>query len=504
MEETPQKTMRIAVIGGGRRCRTLIEMLDARRFPSLRAQIVAVAGPDDQAVGIQLARHKNIFTTTDYRDFSRLSDLDLVIELTGKEELLEDFQKHNPAKVRVLEATISRLFSDVIRLREEHLFRERQLELIEAIVDSVFSSIRDRVLIMRPDYKIVDANEALLQWVGMSKEEIIGKFCYQITHRTLEPCRDKGCYCPLSESLETGGVGHAIHEHYDRDNEIRYCEVTTVPLKSRNGAVELILEIVRDITDELEQKLEQKTRALKRNLARLVHEDKMIALGKLVASAVHEINNPLSGIHALARLMHQQLEEDPAAAAGDQFKYYLHLIDTESARCSGIVGNLLAFTRQHKMEKHRFQLNEVIERVVSLSRHKMELQGLTLNLELDPRLPEITGDPGEIQQCVINLLFNAMEAIPGTGTVTIRTQLDQTHRQVRLEVEDTGVGVPQDKRSQIFEPFFTTKSQDKGVGLGLSVVYGIIKEHQGTVYVKSELGQGSTFIIRFPLELSEQ
>ncbi|PIU31748.1 MAG: hypothetical protein COT06_06490 [Syntrophobacteraceae bacterium CG07_land_8_20_14_0_80_61_8] len=156
------------------------------------------------------------------------------------------------------------------------------------------------------------------------------------------------------------------------------------------------------------------------------------------------------------------------------------------------------------MEKHRFQLNEVIERVVSLSRHKMELQGLTLNLELDPRLPEITGDPGEIQQCVINLLFNAMEAIPGTGTVTIRTQLDQTHRQVRLEVEDTGVGVPQDKRSQIFEPFFTTKSQDKGVGLGLSVVYGIIKEHQGTVYVKSELGQGSTFIIRFPLELSEQ
>lgn len=500
MVELPQKTMRIAVIGGGRRCRTFIEMLDSKRFPSLQAQIVAVADPDDAAVGIQLARHKNIFTTGDYRDFFDIQDLDLVIELTGKEELLEDFLQHNPAKVRVLEAAISRLFSDVIRLREEHLFRERQLELIEAIVDSVFSSIRDRVLIMRPDFKIVDANEALLEWVGMSKDEIIGKFCYQITHRAVDPCSELGAFCPLAESLETGGVGHAIHEHFDRDNEVRYCEITTVPLKNKKGAVELVLEIIRDITDELEQKLEQKTRALKRNLARLVHEDKMIALGKLVASAVHEINNPLSGIHALARLMRQQLEENPAEADTDQFQYYLNLIDTESARCSTIVGNLLSFSRQHKMERQSFQLNEVINRVVSLSRHKMELQHIDLVLELEPDLPKITGDPGQIQQCLLNLLFNAMEAIPESGTIVVRSLHDQGRRQVRLEVEDTGVGVPQEKMSQIFEPFFTTKSQDKGVGLGLSVVYGIIKEHHGTIYVKSDPGQGSNFIIRFPLE----
>ncbi|QCQ22033.1 ATP-binding protein [Desulfoglaeba alkanexedens] len=495
--------MRIAVIGGGRRCRAFLEMLDARRFPALKAEIVAVADPDDEAVGIRLAREKGIFTTRDYRDFFKIPDLDLVIELTGKEELLEDFIRHNSAHVRILEAAISRLFGDIIRFQEEYLFRERQLELIENIADSIFSSIRDRVLILQPDRKILDANEALLKWVGMGKEEIIGKFCYQVTHRSMRPCEESGCHCPLSESLQNGGTGHAIHEHYDRFNKLRYCEITTVPLKNRKGDVDLVLEIIWDITDELEQKLEQKTLALKRDLARLIHEDKMIALGKLVASAVHEINNPLSGIHALARLMRRQLEDGLSPQDLETFHYYLGLIDTESARCSSIVSNLLSFSRQQKLEWVFFDLNEVVEKVVLLSKHKMELQHIQLHLELEENLPQMKGDPSQIQQCLINLIFNAMEAMPDGGRLTIRTFNDAQRNQLRLEVEDTGVGIPEDKISQIFEPFFSTKSQDKGVGLGLSVVYGIIKEHRGSIYVKSDVGKGTNFILRFPLEFGE-
>jgi signal transduction histidine kinase len=303
----------------------------------------------------------------------------------------------------------------------------------------------------------------------------------------------------LEESLQTGSAGHAIHEHYDRNNEIRYCEITTVPLKSPDGAVELVLEIQRDITDELEQKLEQKTQAIKRDLARLIHEDKMIALGKLVASAVHEINNPLSGIHALARLMRRQLDEGLSPSDLDQFKFYLQLIDTESARCSAIVSNLLSFARQQKLERRPFDVNRIIHNVVMLSRHRMELQHVTLALELEEGLPEIQGDPGQIQQCFINLVFNAMEAMPEGGRLTIRSALDAKRREVRVEVEDTGVGIPKEMLSQIFEPFFSTKSQDKGVGLGLSVVYGIVKEHRGVIYVKSEVGKGSCFIVRFPI-----
>lgn len=494
-------SMKIAIIGGGKRCRAFLEMLDAKRFPRLRAQIVAVADPDEEATGIQLAREKGICTTADYRDFYRIEDLDLVIELTGREELLEDFLKHHPAKVRVLEAAISRLFGDILRYREEYLFREHELALIESIIDSLFLSIRDWVLITRPDFKIVDANEAFLRSIGMSKEDVVGKNCYEITHRSLHPCNGDGLHCPLRESLNTGAAAHTIHEHRDGTNQLRYCEITTMPLKNSKGSVELIIEIVRDITDELEKKVEQKTRALKRDLARLVHEDKMIALGKLVASAVHEINNPLSGITALARLMYQEIgAEELSGERLERFKYYLQLIDTESARCSTIVGDLLSFSRQQKVERRIFQLNELIEKVIHLCGHRLKMQQIRLDLDLSKGLPEMRGDPDQIQQCLLNLIFNALEAMPEGGRISVLTSLDSCRNQLKLEVRDTGTGIPQEMMSRIFEPFFSTKSRDKGVGLGLSVVYGILKEHGGSIYVESEVDRGSNFIIRFPLE----
>jgi PAS domain S-box-containing protein len=499
-EAAMQRPMRIAIIGGGRRCKAMLEMIDAKRFPHLHAEIVAVADPKDEAVGIRLAREKQIYTTRDYRDFYKIKDIDLVIELTGQEHLLEDFLQHYPARVRVLEGAISRLFGDIIRFREEYLLRERQLELIESIIESMFLSIRDSVLIIRPDFKIEDANQAFLQSVALSREDVIGKPCYEIIHRSSHPCTDEGLRCPLCESVQTSGAIHTIHEHADADNQVRYCEITIVPLKDRDGKVEVMVETIHDITDELEKRLEVKTRAIKRDLARLVHEDKMIALGKLVASAVHEINNPLSGIHALARLMHQEIDsENLDEETIKRFKYYMHLIDTESARCSSIVSNLLSFSRQQRMERKTFQINDVVQKVVLLSKHRMDIDKIALHLDLAPDLPPITGDPGQIQQCILNLIFNSMEAMPNGGAITVVTRLDASRGELRLEVEDTGVGIPSDMMSQIFEPFFSTKSKEKGVGLGLSVAYGIIKEHGGNIYAKNKVGKGSHFIIRLPV-----
>ena len=121
-----EKQMKIAIIGGGTRCKAFLEMFDARRFPKLGAEIVAVADPDMEAPGIRLAREKKIYVTRDYKDFYKIRNLDLVIELTGKADLLEDFLKNKPPRVRVLEAAISRIFGDVLRLREEYQFTKRQ------------------------------------------------------------------------------------------------------------------------------------------------------------------------------------------------------------------------------------------------------------------------------------------------------------------------------------------------------------------------------------------
>ncbi len=500
-QKAMQRPMKIAIIGGGTRCRAFLEMLDARRFPRLRAEIVAVADPNDHAVGIRLAQQRGIYTTGDYRDFYQIQDLDLVIELTGQEELLDEFLKRHPAKVRVLEATISRLFGDLLRDREEYLCRERHVELIESIIDSLFLSIRDWVLIIQPDFKIADANEAFLHSLGMARDDVIGKFCHDILHGSSHPCGGEGFQCPVKESLEKGAAAHAIHEHRDHTQQTRYCEVAAVPLRGWEGNIELILEIHHDITDELGKRVEEKTLALKRDLARLVHEDKMIALGRLVASAVHEINNPLAGINSLARLMREELETGALnRERKEQFKYYLNLISTEAGRCSSIVSDLLSFSRQRKVEHHAFQLNELIENGFHLCKHQMELQQIHWRLDLADELPPLVGDPGQIRQCLLNLIFNAIEAMPSGGDLTVTTRWDTAKNQVRLEVRDEGAGIPAEMLSQIFEPFFSTKSQDKGVGLGLSVVYGIVKEHGGSIYVRSEVDKGARFIVRFPVQ----
>jgi signal transduction histidine kinase len=159
---------------------------------------------------------------------------------------------------------------------------------------------------------------------------------------------------------------------------------------------------------------------------------------------------------------------------------------------------LLSFARQKELERRRVNINDIIRSVFLLCRHRMELQNIAFHEKLDPDLPQITGDYNQIQQCIMNVIFNAIEAMPAGGKLTIRTSLEKKKRMAQIKIIDTGCGIPEENLSIIFEPFFSTKEEGKGVGLGLSVVYGIIREHQGTIFVNSEVGAGSTFTIRFP------
>ena len=493
------KGANIAIIGGGTRCRALLEMLAAERLKHLKAEIVAVADINPEAPGFLLAQEQGIYTTTDYRDLPRLDNLDLIIELTGKEELLKDLIRNKPPQVQVLDYTISRLIGDMIRFSGESEARERDLDFSQTMIDTLFSGIREPLFLLQQDFRILDANEPMLSLLGLPKEEVVGRTCHEVSHRSLEPCNSRTCHCPMKETLKTGLSSHAIHEHLDRDNKPRYLEVTTYPLKNDYDQINMVFEFHRDITDDLESRLERKAMQVKKDLARLVHEDKMIALGKLVASSVHEINNPIAGIHTLAKLMLRTLEEGELRAEDlEEFRRYLDLVAKESSRCGQIVANLLSFSRQQEMERRPVDLNAIIRSVILLCQHRMQLQNIVIKEELDSDLPEITGDYNQIQQCVMNVIFNAMEAMPDGGKLTLSTLFKRKSRTVHIDITDTGCGIPEENLSIIFEPFFSTKEESQGVGLGLSVVYGIIREHHGSIYVESELGTGSTFTIRFP------
>jgi signal transduction histidine kinase len=174
-------------------------------------------------------------------------------------------------------------------------------------------------------------------------------------------------------------------------------------------------------------------------------------------------------------------------------------METETARCGEIVKNLLEFSRQTKPKIEQVDLGEVIEKAVTLLAHEFELKSIKLNRRLDPELPKVRCDAKQIQQVVLNLLVNAAEATPEGGVVCVDLLFDPAKYQVAIQVEDTGTGISPEDLKHIFEPFFSTKEEGKGVGLGLSVVYGIVTKHGGTIEVESQLEEGTRFRVRLPV-----
>ena len=249
--------------------------------------------------------------------------------------------------------------------------------------------------------------------------------------------------------------------------------------------------------------VEERTRELKETHKKLLHQDKMASLGKLSASVVHEINNPIAGILNLIMLMKRMVEEDSIGSHEiDQFNRYLALMETETRRTSRIVSNLLAFSRQSKIELKRINLNRLIEQILFLNSNLLKIAGVKVSMKLDPNLPDLVGSEDQLQQVFMNLVSNAAEAMEskGGGQLDIATKYSLGEDQLEIDFIDTGIGIPEQNISKLFEPFFTTKKKGKGVGLGLSVAYGIIQEHGGSIYVISKVDKGTTFRVKFPLK----
>jgi two-component system NtrC family sensor kinase len=256
----------------------------------------------------------------------------------------------------------------------------------------------------------------------------------------------------------------------------------------------------------LEAKVAEKTRELERARDQMVFAEKMASLGKLAAIVAHEINNPLAGVLVYTKLVRRQLPKllersrEPAdGEKGRKLEETLATMESEVARCGDIVRNLLLFSRRREPHHDPVDLNGVIDRSVRLIRHQADLNSVAIELALEPGLPEVICDASQIEQATLAALMNGLEAMPDGGILTVRTGLDPEHGQVRIEIEDTGIGIPDAIRDKIFEPFFSTKSEGKGTGLGLSVMYGIVQAHGGRIDFDSTPGSGTCFRMRLPL-----
>ena len=250
----------------------------------------------------------------------------------------------------------------------------------------------------------------------------------------------------------------------------------------------------------LEDRVDQKTRELKRAHEHVLHVEKMATIGKMAAVVAHEINNPLSGILTYARLLKKWIQRGEAETTKKKdAEQCLDLIADESRRCGDLVKNLLTFSRTNPMNVQTTSLNSVVDRSVRLVAHQLELNGVELHLDLPSNLPMIQCDPGQIEQVLLALIMNAIDAMPRGGNLWVRTRVEDETDEVAIEVRDDGSGIPPEILPRIFEPFLTTKETGKSVGLGLAVSRNIIEHHRGRVEVQSEVGKGTTFTVTLPM-----
>ncbi|MBI4863914.1 MAG: HAMP domain-containing protein [Candidatus Riflebacteria bacterium] len=251
----------------------------------------------------------------------------------------------------------------------------------------------------------------------------------------------------------------------------------------------------------LEERVEKKTAELKRVHEQILHVEKMVSIGKMAAIVAHEINNPLSGILTYAKLVRKWLNRDVLdEARREECRASLQLIESESKRCGEIVKNLLTFARVSSINMQWKDLGEIFSQVVRLVQHQAELNNVRLELESSADLPKVLCDPTQIEQVVLALLMNALEASSGGGTVRVSSGLGSDRREVHIKIQDDGPGIPADVLPKLFEPFFTAKESGRGVGLGLAISRGIVERHGGRIEVESEPGQGTVFTVIVPVD----
>jgi two-component system, NtrC family, sensor kinase len=272
---------------------------------------------------------------------------------------------------------------------------------------------------------------------------------------------------------------------------------------------------VTEWSQSLERKVAEKTAELQLAQRQVLHMEKMASLGKLSATVAHEINNPLSGMLTYAGLCCRDLKDqalDPAVR--EEVSHYLSVIEHECHRCGAIVQNLLLFARRSGASMESVDLNDVVRKALAIVEHHLRMNGLNLRASYYEGDSRITADPGQIQQALVALLVNAVEAMSdlpeGQGELIV--SLRGTPDAMLIDIGDNGVGIPGEVLPQIFEPFFSTKHAENGVGLGLSVVYGIVQRHGGQIEVDSSAradisrerggerraGSGTTFHLTLP------
>jgi two-component system, NtrC family, sensor kinase len=335
------------------------------------------------------------------------------------------------------------------------------------------------------DYRIVTWNRHReIGTQGIPRDAALGRNVFDVLARYPEGrVREE-----FERAFRTGRIERIEQQTAGEDGATKHWMVSKIPMRdAETGEVSHVITVGEDITVRVEA------------IHAVARADKLAAVGRLAAGVVHEINNPLATISACAEALEGRVEEGAFDGSDvvDDLNEYLGLIKSEAFRCKSITTGLLDFSRLRTGDRHPLDIAEIIRSSANLVSHQKRGNEIKIEFDIKDDLPLINADGGQLQQAVIALATNAIDAMADGGTLTFRVFAEP--RRVAIEVEDTGVGIPTEDLSKVFEPFFTTKEVGKGTGLGLAVCYGIITDHGGRLSARSSVGKGTTFTIYLPI-----
>jgi two-component system NtrC family sensor kinase len=358
---------------------------------------------------------------------------------------------------------------------------EMQQRFTEAIIDTLPISLYaiDR------DYQIVAWNRNReLGELGLPRGEALGRNIFEVLTKQSRELLER----EFSRVFATGEIHRIEQESITESGETNHWLISKIPMRAdENDEVSHVITVGENITSRV-----RAHRAVAR-------ADKLAAVGRLAAGVVHEINNPLATIAACAESLEKRIEEGAFSDSPDaeDLREYLGLIRDEAFRCKSITNGLLDFSRLRAGQRVPVDMTEIIKATARLVTHQQRGDDIQIVIEAAADLPSVSGDVGQLQQAVIALATNAIDAMPNGGTLTLRAIRSKSR--ILVQVLDTGIGIAPENMTRIFDPFFTTKDVGHGTGLGLAVCYGILSDHGGRLDVRSTLGKGTTFTITLPI-----
>ena len=362
---------------------------------------------------------------------------------------------------------------------------ERELREANEFLTNLIESSVDGIIVTDIKGNILIFNKGAESMLGYKSEEVVGKM-------NIRSIYTPGVAKEVMEKMRSpafGGVGKLTSFpilHRRKDGELIEGDLSASIIYDEEGKEIASIGIFKDLRERLRME-----RELQKTQQALLQSEKLAAMGRLTSQIAHELNNPIYGIMNTLELLKTEIPPE------SKRRRILELSLSETQRLSEMLRNMLSFSKPEEEKRRPIKINELIEGILLVMEKQMREANIKVETYFDSEIPEVMASTNQMRQVMLNMIKNAKEAMPKGGTLTVRTSKEDN--KVLIKIEDTGIGIPEELRDKIFEAFFTTKQKVKGVGLGLSVCYGIIKDHGGEIKVESDEGKGTTFTIDLPI-----